>query len=703
MRIGEKVQEETAEDRVVNVSSSTFSQSECKHDILQVSIVILSYNRLSEISTNLSQLVSESRGGTEFQIIVVDNHSTDGTREFLREFCGRHPAVILVLNETNRGVGGGRNDGFVRTSSPFIVALDDDTSITAEAIRRVPELFRASPDTGLLAFRVVHPITGLLQNPHGNRPCSIANHHGAGFAFRREVYDSIGGIDENCDYGADELDLCIRIHAAGWKILYTPEITVMHNTLPRDTANEQWRMDRLIFNNVRLFYQYFPLSMARRHTWRHVLPQFFIWKQRFGLSRINRVWRSTLEGREAGLRAHRDIPAATVRYFADKRLRPEFGNVPLLERTWSRWRRLRHMRKTIATTGNADPGSAQDRALECAVEKPARSGLTMGVETNTTADVSVVILSHDRLSELKWNLTRLLAACRSDDEFQIIVVDNASTDGTQDFLRDMVRQHPLINVAFNAINKGVGGGRNMGYAIATRAFIVALDDDTAIAAEYLRRVPILFRTLPDAGLLAFRVVHPSTDELQNPYGDQPFLLANHHGAGFALRRELFVKLGGIDEECDYGAEELDFSIRVHAAGFQIRYTPEITVHHNSMLRDNTEESRRLARRIYNNVRVYYKYFPSHSAWVHSYRYAIPQFWNWIQQFGFHNFRCAWRAAWDGRSAGRKVYRTIPPSTLRYYSDRHLRPIMGNVPLIERVWQAYRHWRIRRAERRCKTT
>jgi GT2 family glycosyltransferase len=306
------------------------------------------------------------------------------------------------------------------------------------------------------------------------------------------------------------------------------------------------------------------------------------------------------------------------------------------------------------------------------------------------ADISLVILSHNRITELSRNLETLLNGCQNGDEFQIIVVDNASTDGTKEFLLEWARKHPQTHVIFNKENKGVAGGRNTGYAVAERTFLVAIDDDTAIAAEDLRRIPALFHELPEVGILAFRVIHSITGDLQNPHGDHPCAVANHHGAGFATRRHLILELGGIDEECDYGAEELDYAIRVHASGWQVRYTPEITVRHNSMPRITKEEERRLTRRIYNNIRLFYKYFPEKNARLFACRHALPQLWNWGHSFGWGRIGYVLRVAREARAAGRRQHRPVPEATLKYYCNRHLRPSMGNVPLLERSLSALKN-------------
>lgn len=294
-----------------------------------ISIVILSHNRLADLSINVHNFLEKQNGICEFQIIIVDNASTDGTQDFLLLLNKQHPQIEIVLNENNLGVGGGRNTGFTQADRDYIVALDDDSRISIEDLRHIPDLFDKHPEAGILAFRVIHLASGEEQNPHGNQMCEIANHHGAGFAFRRSVYESIGGIDEECNFGAEELDFAIRTYDQGWKILYTPEITVYHNNFKRKSGLDQFRRTRRVYNNVRIYCKYFPVWMATRNSTRYFLLAIRTWISSYGLSDIQDLFGAFFQGYIAGMSNRKLVSTKTRRYYNNPNLRPEFGNVPL--------------------------------------------------------------------------------------------------------------------------------------------------------------------------------------------------------------------------------------------------------------------------------------------------------------------------------------------------------------------------------------
>lgn len=306
--------------------------------MIPVSIVILSYNKADELLKNIPPLLSARDHPNEFEIIIVDNNSKDGAKEVLLGLQKKHPEIILVLNKDNKGVGGGRNSGWAVAQREFIVALDDDTSIDIDDIRKIPSLFEQYSEAGIIAFRVVHPITGDLQNPHGDTPCEVANHHGAGFALRKEIYEKIGGNADEVEYGADELEYAIRVHAQGWKILYIPELTVFHNTRQQVKPTEYYMAAGYLYGNVCWYYKYFPKWMASRNSRRYLIIAARYWLPSFGIRSFKSLITIYMKAKKEGILKHQSIPAKTVAFYDNPNLRPEFGNVPLYRKAFDRIR-----------------------------------------------------------------------------------------------------------------------------------------------------------------------------------------------------------------------------------------------------------------------------------------------------------------------------------------------------------------------------
>lgn len=297
--------------------------------VIPVTLVVLANNRREEIARNVALILSAMQHQHEFEVIVVDNGSTDGTKELLYEMQEWHPALKIVLNEENLGVAGGRNSGFELASRDYIVALDDDSRIDIESLRQIPAIFDVHEDWGVLAFKVVHAATGAQQTIHGDTPCEVANHHGAGFAFRRKLYQELGGIDPECNFGAEEFDFAIRVHNAGFKVQYIPTIVVYHNNKIRSRDVDQYRRVRRVYNNVRIYYKYFPEWMARRNGTRYLIAAAYSWVTSHGVSSMPKLISAYQSGRKAGKAARTPVSTETWTFYNDPTLNPTFGNVPL--------------------------------------------------------------------------------------------------------------------------------------------------------------------------------------------------------------------------------------------------------------------------------------------------------------------------------------------------------------------------------------
>ena len=111
--------------------------------MIKISIIILSHNRLDDLRANLPALLSGL--GTEMELVVVDNASTDGSCEFLDEFREVYPTVKLVLHDSNTGVAIGRNSGFRVATGEYVVSLDDDAVMSGPGYKTRPRALCTTP------------------------------------------------------------------------------------------------------------------------------------------------------------------------------------------------------------------------------------------------------------------------------------------------------------------------------------------------------------------------------------------------------------------------------------------------------------------------------------------------------------------------------------------------------------------------------
>jgi GT2 family glycosyltransferase len=214
-------------------------------------------------------------------------------------------------------------------NAEFILSIDDDTRVSYEILRDLPGLMRKRyPQVGILALRVLHFKTNEDQNHYGEQERLVANHHGAACMIRREVLSRVGGIDDNCTFGSEEIDLCIRAHAAGFEILYTPELVVFHNNIVQQGNAFLGRVKMRVFNNARTMHKYFSLPMANRFANRYLGRMSLGWIIKKDVASLGSLVFESLRGRYFGLLHRTPVPPATAAYYTDPNLVPAFGNTP---------------------------------------------------------------------------------------------------------------------------------------------------------------------------------------------------------------------------------------------------------------------------------------------------------------------------------------------------------------------------------------
>ncbi len=302
-----------------------------------LTVVVLSYNRLAEIQRNIPFLCSlaEEHG---FKLIVVDNASDDGSREFLVS-AAAHPFVRLVLNDANLGVGEGRNTGRRHARTEYVLHLDDDTRIELEDMRRMCAVMDAQPAVGVLSPRIIHATTGIPQNDHGSVACEVGNYHGACHLVRGEALRRVGDIDPKCVFGGEEIDYSIRMRALGYEVWYTPTVVVRHNNLLRKERDGRWRRSMRVYNFTRIHFKHFPKHVALVFSFRYCLSHIVSGIRAHGPIFGLLLPAHACRGAKDGIRSHHDIPDEVLRFYCNPTVEPDFGNVPILRKVVGRLRK----------------------------------------------------------------------------------------------------------------------------------------------------------------------------------------------------------------------------------------------------------------------------------------------------------------------------------------------------------------------------
>ncbi|MBK9775910.1 MAG: glycosyltransferase [bacterium] len=208
---------------------------------LDISIVILTFNRQECLRTMLIDLRDLSAHIRE--VIVVDNHSVDGTPQLMKtEF----PEFIHIRTDRNLGVSA-RNLGMARATGATIITLDDDLlGLTPGALALIESEFNARPELGALNFRVVDYYTHRVCNWVHHRDHADAEMRFLSYeitegavAIRNEAFARSGGYYPKYFIGHEGPDLAFRLMNAGYTVEYDGRISVLHKH--EESTRVPWR------------------------------------------------------------------------------------------------------------------------------------------------------------------------------------------------------------------------------------------------------------------------------------------------------------------------------------------------------------------------------------------------------------------------------------------------------------------------------
>jgi glycosyltransferase involved in cell wall biosynthesis/SAM-dependent methyltransferase len=226
--------------------------------------------------------------------------------------------------------------------------------------------------------------------------------------------------------------------------------------------------------------------------------------------------------------------------------------------------------------------------------RPMPSDMAMGNEP-TDGLVSIIVLNWNNLRYLRRCVESIFAHTRP--PFELIIVDNGSTDGSRRYLNELVRQHRNVKVVLNERNIGAPAGRNCGLAVAEGDFIVFLDSDTVVTENWLDNLLRWMEIDPTIGMVGPCSNFASGQQIEVNYRNLKEMhefaakwCAEHCGTGWEtaalisfcvlMRRSVIDAIGGMDAR--FGLimhEDIDHSLRARVAGFRCWLALDAFVHH----------------------------------------------------------------------------------------------------------------------------
>jgi hypothetical protein len=272
-------------------------------DALRVSFVLPTFNRRDVVLHSLEETCCCGMAPSEFEVLVVDNASSDGTAEAV---AARFPLVRVLRQPGNRGPCA-KNAALAIARGEYVIFLDDDSFPAPGSVRRMIGHFERNPRLGAAVFTITLP--------NGSRECSAYPNVciGCGTGFRRQALLDVGGLPEDFFMAAEEYDLSLRLLDAGWRVEPFDDLHVTHLKSP--SSRFPSRIARLdARNNTLLAMRYFP------EQWR--VPYALEWLDRYRLlftaaGLKTSFWVGAAEGVIRGLATeHQPISAPAFERFA---------------------------------------------------------------------------------------------------------------------------------------------------------------------------------------------------------------------------------------------------------------------------------------------------------------------------------------------------------------------------------------------------
>jgi len=220
-----------------------------------LSIIIVSFNTkevLADCLNSIKKSLKNNKLSDKTEIFVVDNNSTDGSKEYLKKIKQKN--LFVIFNQQNFGFAKANNQAIKKSRGKYILLLNSDTLVKNDSLIKLLEFAQKHPDAGVVAPRLLNQDGSIqascfhlpsLKNvfreyflnqkgrfskyaPKINHPVEVEAVVGAAFLITPAALDRVGFLDERYFMYFEDLDYCRRTARAGLKVFYLPGVEIFH-------------------------------------------------------------------------------------------------------------------------------------------------------------------------------------------------------------------------------------------------------------------------------------------------------------------------------------------------------------------------------------------------------------------------------------------------------------------------------------------
>lgn len=515
--------------------------------VYDVSIIIPVFNNVAFTKECLKALYENSGDSFSYEVIVVDNCSSDGTNDILEEYETLHNNFIVIRNFENLGFAKACNQGILARKGRAALLLNNDTQPQLDWLNGIMEEIITEESVGAAGALLLYPETDLIQHifvkigtedgkslapyhPHrlahlgeveeamSSRDVSAIT--GACFLISEDAINKVGLLDEEYINGLEDIDYCFRLTQAGFKIRYSANSIVYHA----------------------------ESMTANRHE--HDVANWI---------RLNQKWYGLISLDESQFSTNQEVAAINRR---ERIIRQNMSDDF----------------EELTNIGN----EVKDESIK----------------------LSLIIPVHNSLELTKQCINSIFTSVNV-NKFEVIIINNASTDGTAEYLNSILDKVSVItnteNLSFSKVN-------NQAAAIAKASYLLFLNNDTKLFDYALDAFIEGFDSDQQIGIQGGKLIYPNgmVQHAGIAFGHIGQNIMSHlhiyvtfspdaacvniareyqmvTGAMLAIRKRLFVIADGFDEEYVFGHEDLDLCLKIRKLGYKVVYNPEaVAIHYESI-------------------------------------------------------------------------------------------------------------------------
>ena len=573
-----------------------------KFNSYKASIIIPVYNKVEYTQKCLETLYTIDNGVNNFEVIVVDNASSDDTEKFLVYASGMYSDLKILRNSKNLRYAGACNAGAAAAEGEYLIFLNNDTVPTEKWLSEGLVPLITNSQVGIVGSKLLyadrtiqhagvqfignmhtkyelwpsHRFLGLSEDePLANIAEPVDAVTGACLFISKKIFDKVNGFNEEYQMYFEDSDLCFKVTAAGKKVFYQPKSVVIHyegksNNDESHRHSQNQKAAEIFYSNWNSFINKMSLerSGAKINISNLSYSDLLIVQRLESSKHLANIFLRNSRFEEAENILRQILKAA-----------PKYQGVA----------EILHTIDNLKNHKPADNNIQYDR-----VENSLRHNT---VQKNKFPEVSIIVPVYNNIRYTKEFVDSLFSS--TEVQLELIIVDNASTDETPEFLAQLKNTKADIKIISNKENLGFPASINQGILNAAANYILIANNDIVLTSGWLERIIEVAESDNKIG-----IVGPISNEVS---GLQKDTQANynsiddmHRYASLVkeknknevmefprvaflctlIKKEVIEKIGGLDERFSPGNyEDDDFCLRAQLNGFKTVIAKDVFIHH----------------------------------------------------------------------------------------------------------------------------